>query len=209
MKQLPKIMVGHCYYRTNPTINFYLGMVNTITSYFGHLDIRWGAGYSVVKARNNLIKEFLQSDCQYLFFVDIDMGLPINGLKQLIEDDKDVIGGLYFERIPPHNPIMMEKGTFTKKEHRYIFQRNYTEGVVEVDATGAGALLIKKEVLKKIPYPWFAEPPEYSISEDFYFCEQLKKAGYKIYVDTRVKITHFAETIVSETTKRFYDKGFV
>lgn len=208
MKELPKIMVGHCYYRSNPTINFYLGMINTITSYHGHLDIRFGGAHSVVKARNNLVKEFLNSDCEYLFFVDIDMGLPTDGLKKLVEDNKPIIGGLYFQRIPPHNPMLFEKGKFTAKAHNYMFKRDYIEGLTEIDATGAGALLIKKEVFKKVKYPWFAEPTEYETYEDFFFCEKAKDAGYKIYVDTRVKISHFSETLVSETTKRFYDQRF-
>jgi len=208
MKTLPKVMVGHCYYRSNPTINFYLGMINTITSYYGHIDIRFGGGYSVVKARNNLVRDFLKSDCEYLFFVDIDIGLPLDGLKKLIEANKPIIGGLYFQRIPPHNPMMFEKELFTEKEHRYTFKRDYTEGVTEVDATGAGALLLKKEVCKKVKYPWFNEPTEYNTNEDFWFCEKVKEAGYPVFVDTTVKISHFSETLVSEATKRFYDQRF-
>lgn len=207
MKKLPKVLVAHPIYRMSPSVNFYLGMIDTVATYPGGLDIRLGTDFSAVKARNDLVIQFLKSDCEYLFFVDLDIGLPRDGLRQLVEDDVPIVGGLYFERIPPHNPMIFEKGEFTEREHRYLFKRNYPEGLTEVDATGAGALLVKKEVFKNLTPPYFYQP-EIAVSEDFFFCERAKERGYKVYVDTSVKCTHYTEMIVNEQVKRFYDERF-
>lgn len=207
MNELPKVMIAHTYYRTGISINFYIGMINTITTYPGPLDVQYVGMWSVAKARNQLVDMFLKSDCEYIFFVDVDLGLPNFGLKQLVEHKLPVVGGLYFQRVPPHHPLICYQDVFTKDFHQYIHKREYKKGLVRVDATGAGCLLIHRNVFKQLRKPYFLDPP-YSNSEDFYFCEKLKEKGIALYVDTDVVLTHSTETLITVKDKERYDKKF-
>jgi len=207
MNDLPKVMIAHTYYRTGIEINFYIGMINTISTYNGPLDVQYLGMWSVAKARNQLVETFLKSDAEYLFFLDVDLGLPSYGLKQLVEHKLPVVGGLYFQRIPPHHPLLCMQDVFTKEFHQYIHIRDYKKGLVQVDATGAGCLLIHRDVFKKIKKPYFYDPP-YSSSEDFYFCEKLKAKGIPLYVDTNVILSHSTETLITEKDKERYDRKF-
>jgi GT2 family glycosyltransferase len=82
-------------------------------------------------------------------------------------------------------------------EEGYIPVVDYPEGLIEVDVTGAGCLLIHRSVFEKLAYPWFLHP-RVDYSEDVYFLRNAKKAGYKVYVDTTVKCLHDTTMTVSE-----------
>lgn len=143
------------------------------------------------RARRNIVRN---ASGEYVFFLDSDVLCPIDGLLRLLEDGKDIVSGLYFKSTFPHTPQMYRK----VGEDRYSPILDYDEGIVEVDGIGLGCCLIKKSVFESIPEPWFDLPALSDLSEDLYFCERAKRAGYTIYVDTRVKCGHISEVVVDE-----------
>jgi hypothetical protein len=64
------------------------------------------------------------------------------------------------------------------------------------------------EVFKKLPYPWFRFQKQADtgavIGEDIGFCQDLKAAGYKIFVDTSVPAGHLTTMVVNEATNKLY-----
>jgi len=60
-------------------------------------------------------------------------------------------------------------------------------GVVEVDSTGIGCMLIRRKVLEKIP---FQRRPNCQAGDDSITCIEYRKAGYKILCDTGVEVPH-------------------
>ena len=62
---------------------------------------------------------------------------------------------------------------------------------VDVDACGMGATLISTDVFKSIERPWF-KSDNLGISEDIYFFDQVKKAGFKAvaYIDKTMPAYH-------------------
>lgn len=62
--------------------------------------------------------------------------------------------------------------------------------LIEADALGAGCLLIKREVLEKVPRPWFRNHYGTAGGEDMYFCDRVKEAGFEIWGDWSVQCTH-------------------
>jgi len=67
---------------------------------------------------------------------------------------------------------------------------------MEVAYAGMGWMLIKKDVVESIKYPWFWGPLQ-SIgpltdmnSEDVAFCKALKAAGHPVYMDTKLRVGH-------------------
>lgn len=130
---------------------------------------------SLSKLRNKLLDEFLKSDCDYLFSVDTDIIIPKGSLRQLIEDDKDVVSMLI-----KNHPTMQAHNVMIDGRHLPLVP----EGVIECDLTGA-VYLIKREVIEAgVRYA-------HSIrGEDVPFCESAKKEGYKLYCDTRLRPIH-------------------
>jgi len=81
--------------------------------------------------------------------------------------------------------------------------------LVEVDATGAGCMLYDMEVFKKLPYPWFEfrkQENGTTMGEDIGFCVDLKKAGYKIHMDTSIEVEHLTTMAVNKNMHRVYNK---
>lgn len=48
------------------------------------------------KARNSLVKMALETNPDYLLFIDSDMLMPADALDRLISLDKDIVSALYF-----------------------------------------------------------------------------------------------------------------
>ena len=81
---------------------------------------------------------------------------------------------------------------WTKVEGGYTSVDSWTGNWFPVDVTGMHFVLIKREVFEKVPKPWFSwetGPP----SEDFYFYEKAKKAGYEVKIFSEVRLSHLGE----------------
>ena len=143
------------------------------------------------RGRRNIVKN---ASGEYIFFLDVDVLIPSDALIKLLEDKKNIVSGLYFKKTYPHNPLMFRK----VNEESYIPILDYGEGLISVDGIGLGCCLVKRDVFDKIPEPWFELPPLSDLTEDLFFCDKAKKAGFSIFVDTGVKCGHIGETIFDE-----------
>jgi len=203
MNKYPKVMIAHAINRPEFTKSFYQGMLQTLYSYPGEIAVRVAEGHLAGWGRNSLINDFVKTDADYIFFIDSDTGVPHEGLKKLVEHQKDIVSGLYFQRYPPYNPTFkkLQKNEFGNDQYLPIL--DYPEGLVEVDMVGAGCLLISRRVCENLMEPYFFSP-EQDYTEDTYFCLQAKKAGFSIYVDTTVKCLHDTAMTVDEVTFSMY-----
>lgn len=149
---------------------------------------------------NGLDKAY--ADATHILFIDDDMIMPPNGLVRLLSHNVPIVGALYFARTPPHLPIAYRH----VEDNQWVAITNYNAGLQEVDAIGAGFLLVKTEVFKKIQRPWF----EFSdkMGEDMYFCLQAGKAGYTILLDGDVVCRHLSVMEVGpEHFQHFKNQG--
>jgi len=161
------------------------------------------SGADVAVARN-LLADKAKEVADYIFFVDDDVLPPANTITKLLSHKKDIACGLYFAKQEPHFPQIFLKNyedDLSKDEPtakwtgRYDSIEKYKrDSLVEIDACGAGCLLIKAEVFKKLKQPYFQYIPRGENNprkgEDFYFCEKAKDAGYKIFCDTSIICKH-------------------
>lgn len=152
-------------------------------------------------SRNLLCRQALEMNADFLLFLDIDMIYPRNFIYHLLAARADVVSPLYFKKAPPYAPVCAHRRSDDRQLLVPLLE--YERGVVEVDVTGCGGMLIRREVLEKIGHPWFAydvyEPTgEMTVSEDVTFCEKVKAAGFKVCVDTRIVAGHIREEIVNE-----------
>jgi hypothetical protein len=151
-------------------------------------------------AREMLAEASLRYDCDYLFMVDDDMMAPVDLFYKLVKHDADIVAPLAFTRNPPHRPVMFK----TVEGYDKVIGKSYfintpvfnypRDKFVECDAVGFGSVLIKTEIFKKMAKPYFMGST--GTGEDIHFCLAAKKLGYKVFMDTAVKLGHLSSPIV-------------
>jgi hypothetical protein len=157
------------------------------------------------RARNTLAAKFLsQEDKSHLMFIDSENGWEPWHLLVLLNRKVDVISGLYSTKTIP---IRWVVNVLDNAEEG-------PDGLHEVARTGAGFMLIKRDVFSKLDnHPDVvqysndtAAPAEHDKylrtyfnagvkngvfnNEDWNFCDNWRSVGGKVYVDKRVMLSH-------------------
>lgn len=139
-------------------------------------------------------------DYDYLMLIDSDMVFTIDDFMMLLGDNKDVVSGIYKNSLRE-----LTCGYYNREtgESTTLKEKDIEGNLIEVAWTGLGFMLIKKGVIESLGYPWF-RPQMFRkngftkmIYEDLGFCLRLKKKGYNIYVDTKVKLGHEKKVVIS------------
>lgn len=155
------------------------------------------SGADVACARNALTEGAIGD---YILFLDDDTIPPVNVIPKLLSHKKDIVSGLYFSKQEPHFPQIFLENKENKGRFDSIGEYE-KDKLIEVDACGAGCLLISKEVFKKLKKPYFQFIPRGEDSprmgEDFYFCKKAKEAKFKIYCDTSIVCGHLGTKVVT------------
>lgn len=153
----------------------------------------------IAKVRNDMVRRAIDKTCTHVLFIDSDQVYHNTDLiERLLSHGKDIVGGKVHRRYPPYEPILRREGQMVP------YEEVKAGGLVEVDTTGTGCLLINVDVFFDIDWPWFEtirdERMEVTCGEDVSFCRKATKAGYKIYVDCDVDIDHLATLAVNGPT---------
>lgn len=173
-------------------------------------------GYDCATARNNIVKRAKDLGVDYVMMVDNDVTPPTDALVNLMEHGVEVVCGYYAHRdadnvyrgrtclcklMTPNNEYYFNyplESEYTADELHAM--RNGGEYLVQVHGGGMGCILIDMGAFVKVSYPWFdwvnyPDENQGMLSEDLYFCEQLKIAHVPIYADTRVACGHLLRRI--------------
>lgn len=150
-------------------------------------------GLEVGEARNQIVEQALRDGVKWLFFLDYDVAPPANALVKLLSHKRPITAGVYFLKQVPSYPLIWIKGW------DYAYEDWDIGDLVLADGVGMGCTLIDTDVFRKIKAPWFKTVPNYSpktagllpgMTEDIYFCEKARAAGYEILVDTSIQALH-------------------
>ena len=145
-------------------------------------------GYNCAENRNFIVAKAIKEGCTHIFFSDDDMIYAPDTLEKLLADDKDIVGGFYNARHLPTALIIGYQGEMTDEEAKG------RKELFECNALGGGALLVKTEVFKKITSPFFGykwhDNGMVEMSNDWYFCEKAKEAGYKVWANPLLELKH-------------------
>jgi hypothetical protein len=158
------------------------------TQFFLHAPQRM----TIDNMRNHTAKVALANECDYLCFIDDDVMVEPLMLKGLIEADKDIVMAETYIRGYPYDAMF-----FKFKEGKLVNYNEFksavgTDGLVEVDAVGFSAVLIKCSFLKQLSTPYFVTGPNFT--EDVYFClkavAELGRENVSMFVDTKYPTAH-------------------
>jgi hypothetical protein len=150
--------------------------------------------------RNDIVQTALTVGATKLIMMDVDMIYHPKTITSLLARRLPIVGALCFLRYPPFDSIMLRGDS-----KGYLSVDDWEEGeLVEVDATGSGCIMYDMDVFRNMPFPWFRfrKDPDTGagIGEDIGFCQDLKAAGYRIFVDTSVPADHLTTMAVNRKT---------
>jgi len=167
-------------------------------------------GYMVADARNVIATKFVESQCDWLLFIDHDTIIPrdfiLKANERMLKGDVPVWSGLYFTKSVPSEPLI-----YRGRGNSYYTDWKMGDKVW-VDGIPMGCTMIHRSILKVM----YDESPEYQMgtararkifeppakvyedpqtkawftstgTEDLYWCDRLKKenvfekAGWKKY----------------------------
>ncbi len=184
----------------------------------GGLELRKMVGaMGVAAGRNEIARLFLDNtNGEWLFFVDTDMGFEPTIVEQLINSagtDRPVMGALTFAikrraRALGHGerfgiqPVLYQ---YVEREDEVGFApilKYPRNAVMPVAGTGAAALLIHRRVLEAVReaygdawfdltvHPTGDRGKPRTFSEDLSFCLRVQAAGFPVHVDTAIHTVH-------------------
>ncbi len=175
------------------------------------VDIQIGSicGCSVVsRARNLLVKDFLDSPCTELLFIDSDINFEPEAIFRLMafggaDEKKGIVAAV---------PRVRDANT------TYIADLNYDElgqlsmngmGLVKGERVATAFMWVRREVFAALVAQnpeWtyydkradanlsavfhFDVTPEGYIGEDFLFCDRARAAGYEVWIDPTITLGH-------------------
>lgn len=157
-------------------------------------------------ARNSVVRDFLESDCTELMFLDADVNWEPSAIVQLASRDLDIVGGVYpYRRDGSDNmPVRMMGG------------KTMRDGLLEVDGLPTGFLKIKRAVLErlaKLAPKYFDKVYETSLvfarpvpgadktrwGGDIDFCNRAQALGYTLWADAELRLGHTGTVVVSDS----------
>lgn len=196
---LPKIFVAvPVHYQ--PTTRFMMSLMALKLKYPSiHIQINNGDAHPD-RARNALCNQFMDGDCDYLFFLDADLSFEIKAVSRLFEMIKDrtrkVVNGFYCKKSP-------DSVTWVGNQADDNLD---SDGFYHMREAATGALIIHRDVFLKMQecypekyhiedetdkprYAYFESGVKYDthakrrrwLSEDWYFSQQVVDMGYTIY----------------------------
>lgn len=174
------------------------------------IDVAFGSicGCSVVsRARNLIVRDFLESDYTDLMFIDSDINFEPADIFRLMVWGSD-----------PKKGIVAGVPRTRKTEKVYIADLYYDSpgylsmngsGLVRAKRVATAFMLIRREVLETLikSHPeWdykdvlanatlsavfdFKVTPEGYIGEDYLFCDRAQEHGFEVWIDPTIKLGH-------------------
>lgn len=175
----------------------------------------------IVAGRNSLAKALLESDCEWVFMVDSDMGFDADALDRLMAvahpSERPIVGGLCFayKEIGPDGkggfhclpvPTIFDWVQHPDGHHRMTSRSHYpVNQLVRCAATGAAFVLIHRSVFAKIADEygpvWFDRIRGTDgdvFGEDISFFVRCGATEIPVHVHTGVRTTHQKTIWLSE-----------
>jgi len=160
----------------------------------------------VQEARNKIVKQFMDSDADVLFFLDDDISWPPEKVIELAEMPDDMVGGVYpLKQDEPAFPVVI-----------YTDAKGYPvvrdDGCIPATGVPTGFLRIKRSVIERLieAYPqqkysnykdgeWFEDAYDLFpqgvydgrwVGEDYAFCRLWTRIMGQIWVVPDIDFTH-------------------
>jgi len=147
----------------------------------------------ITQNRNTIVQNFLaRKDFDYLMMIDDDI-VPPPEILDLVDFQKDIIVPLMFTF--QGKKIIHLAMNRNKDGKQVMVDIEKKKGLIEIDSTGTGCIIISRKVLEAVKFPFKNEYDADGIKKtglDFNFCTKAKKLGFKVWVHLNYIASHYA-----------------
>ena len=177
------------------------------------VEVGFHIGSLVYDSRNKLAERAINSDCDYILWLDSDMTFMPDTLdimvKELEDNNYEILAGMYYRRRPPFTPTLfkelriMPTGTVAKEFDEI------PEEIFEVAGCGFGCVLMKRNVLWNVlcQHGYMFSPID-NVGEDLSFCWRARMCGHKIYCDPTIALGHEIRTTITKSNRGIFNNGY-
>lgn len=164
------------------------------------------------QAANIVTRAFLYTDADTLLFVDDDQVFEADTLEQLrshrLNWRYDIVGPFVTHRCWPPKPVILRSLPEQPEEaeikgEAFETVTDFDDGaILEVDAVGLAFTLVRRRVFEAMTSDRGVQLTEYfrygpgRQGPDVPFCQWAKQLGFRMAVDTSVKIGHLGEFVM-------------
>ena len=174
------------------------------------VEVGFHIGSLVYDSRNKLAERAINSDADYVLWLDSDMTFVPDTLDMMLDTLKtnnyEMLTGMYFRRRPPFTPTLFEElrilptGTVTKEFDEI------PDEIFEVAGCGFGCVLMSRNVLWNV----FCQngnmfAPINGVGEDLSFCWRARRIGHKIYCDPTIALGHEIRTTITKSNRGMFN----
>lgn len=128
----------------------------------------------------------LELNSEFILWLDSDITFPATTAVRLMSHNEPLVAANYIRRQLPAKGVAYE----VIGDWQNPLPFDYQDTLVEVQGVGMGCMLMKTEILTKIPKPWFefGWSPQSNdfLGEDMILCQKMSRAGYTVKIDTNL-----------------------
>lgn len=159
-------------------------------------------GSLIYTSRDDIAREAITSEADYVMWFDSDMVFPPDTLKRLMvhmeNPDVDIVTGLYFRRVQPFTPVLFDH---LKKIEDGVEWSEFTDikgELFEVGGCGFGCVLMTSDIFMAVQNKFGAMfTPMPGAGEDIAFCIRARELGYRIWCDPTIPLGHVGYNVVN------------
>lgn len=118
----------------------------------------------------------------YLFNVEHDIIPPANALIKLLSHKKDIVSGIYRNRLSRHVAAPIIGQVIEDGKYRFLEPRDLEKPFIKVANTGYGCIVYSAKFLKEIRFT--------DLPDDGVLYNLAQSKGYNVYIDTTVRCKH-------------------
>lgn len=225
-----KILIATPIFGDDIKLKYHQSMIQTMAYLIRNgieFDVMHEARNLIHQARNRMAHYAINNGFDKLMFIDADISWRISDLDALIKSNHKIVGGTYpLKTFPirlnfvPMQGIYGSATTFDVNEYMHKYADE--EGAVEVHMIPTGFLMIDISVFKdldpiveqynhrdpmrkelefeKMYFPFKIGEDGFLLTEDWGFCDLVRKLGYKIYWQTKAIVDHVGSHTYSAIT---------
>ena len=178
----------------------------------GDTVIGFEVGSLVYNARNNLARQAVKSEADWVLWLDSDMVFGPDLLQRMLkvctENDIDFLTALCFRRKPPYTPTLFDRLEKTDKGASYTALMSVPDGRFQVGGCGFAGVLMSMDVLLSVMAKFngrMFEPID-GFGEDVAFCWRARQCGYDIWCDSDIELGHVGNFVVTRSIFEAYNE---
>lgn len=181
----------------------------------GDTKIGFEVGSLVYIARNNLARQAIKAEADYVLWLDSDMVFAPDLLQRMLkacqEDDISFLTAVCFRRKPPYTPCLFDKLDRLPDDKGAAFSAllSVPEGRFKVGGCGFAGVLLSTDVLLSVgaKYNGRLFDPLPGMGEDLSFCWRARQCGYDIWADANIELGHVGQMVVNRSYFEAYQEA--